>query len=138
MSLTKWLIWGRKTKSKRIKRFINWFIRRYYACEINCDTRIDESVKFPHGGLGVMINTHCIIGKNVSIFPGAKLVVTKYNGPHVKTTHRKFIVNADDVRIRACSSPSRNVGQRPSSRPFTGCAWAVTLDQAKGGRCLGC
>ena len=77
MSLTKWLIWGRNTKSKRIKGFINWFIRRYYACEINCDTRIDESVKFPHGGLGVMINTHCIIGKNVSIFPGAKLVVTK-------------------------------------------------------------
>lgn len=74
--LEKLLKIGRDSNSKVKRKFINWFIRRYYACEIDCASKISDSVKFPHNGFGVVVSPYSEIGDNVSIFPGSKLVVT--------------------------------------------------------------
>lgn len=43
--LEKLLKIGRDSNSKVKRKFINWFIRRYYACEIDCASKISDSVK---------------------------------------------------------------------------------------------
>lgn len=98
MKLTFFLRIGRKTNNKTLKKSINWFVRRYYACEIDCSTTISDTAKFPHNGFCVMINPNCVIGDNVSIFPGAKLVATK-SALNVPIVEENVIIGANATII---------------------------------------
>lgn len=78
---------GRKSKSKLYKRYINWFIKHYFCCDIKCETQIADTVVFVHGGLGCVIHPNAIIEDNVRILQGVTLGVRNLGGrlevPHI-------------------------------------------------------
>lgn len=59
-----------KSKVKAIKRFWHFYLRVVYSCDIMPNTQIGEGTRFPHRGLGVVINNNAIIGKNCIISKG--------------------------------------------------------------------
>ena len=61
LDINKLLKKGRNSKSKIYKKFINWFIRHYFSCDIKCDSKINDTVYFAHNGLGTVINEECVI-----------------------------------------------------------------------------
>ncbi len=58
---------GRKSKIKIYRKYIDWFIRHYYYCDIKCDCKISDSVIFAHNGLGTVINKNAVIYDDVII-----------------------------------------------------------------------
>ena len=49
------------------KKFIYWFCKHYFYCDIHPTDRISESVTFTHNGLGVVVNDDAVIDENVLI-----------------------------------------------------------------------
>jgi serine O-acetyltransferase len=52
-----------------LAKIIRIYIRIIYSCEIYPTCKIENSVLFPHNGLGVVIHSEAIIGKNTKILP---------------------------------------------------------------------
>ena len=74
-----------KTGIKGIARLYHFWLRTVYACDIMPTTEIGEGTRFPHNGLGVVINQDAVIGKNCVI--GKGVVIGGRNGfyvvPHI-------------------------------------------------------
>lgn len=56
-----------KSKCKLYRKFVYWFCKHYFYCDIHPNRNIHESVVFAHNGLGIVINEDVIIGENVHI-----------------------------------------------------------------------
>lgn len=56
-----------RSKSKLFNRFIYWFCKHYFYCDIHPGNNISPSVEFAHNGLGVVINEDAIIEEKVVI-----------------------------------------------------------------------
>ena len=56
-----------KNKIPFFPNLIRLINRLIFSCDIHMSTEIDESVRFSHNGLGVVINSNAIIKKNVLI-----------------------------------------------------------------------
>lgn len=54
---------AKKTKFIAKKRFLYWFMKHYFHCDIHLNDRIDNSVVFAHNALGVVINKDALIEK---------------------------------------------------------------------------
>ncbi len=59
-----------KAKIKIMKQFYHLWLRIVYSCDIMPGTKIGEGARFPHCGLGVVINNSAVIGENVTISKG--------------------------------------------------------------------
>ena len=77
MSLVGGLRRGYQSRSKTVKKFINWWTRHYYGCDIPCDLQIGSNVQFGHSGLGVVISPYSKVGNNVFFQHGVTLGATK-------------------------------------------------------------
>ena len=55
------------SKIQFIKRCIHYYLRVIYSIDIMPGTKIGEGTRFPHRGLGVVINHNAVIGKNCVI-----------------------------------------------------------------------
>lgn len=60
--------WCRNKKWHVVARFLEYFIRVVYACELHGVTKIGEGTIFVHNGLGCVIHPDAIIGKNCRIY----------------------------------------------------------------------
>lgn len=58
------------SKSKMIRRLYHFWLRTVYACDIMPQTVIGNGTRFPHNGLGVVINQDAVIGENCVIGKG--------------------------------------------------------------------
>ena len=58
---------AKKTRIPIIRKFIYWFMKHYFYCDIHPNDNIHETVKFGHNGLGIVINKNSIIKENVYI-----------------------------------------------------------------------
>ena len=56
-----------KSKNKLYKKFIYYFCKHYFYCDIHPTDTLSSNVKFAHNGLGVVINENAIIEENVLI-----------------------------------------------------------------------
>lgn len=52
------------TKIPFVSKLIHFILRIIYCCDIMPGTKIGEGTRFPHRGLGVVINQNAVIGKN--------------------------------------------------------------------------
>ena len=57
-------------KHFRIAMLYHYYLRVVYGCDIMPGTKIGDGTRFPHRGLGVVINKDCIIGSNCTIEKG--------------------------------------------------------------------
>ena len=62
-----------RSKNKFKKRFLHFYLRIIYACDIMPGTLIGEGAKFAHNGLGCVINEDVIIGQNCNIGAGVTI-----------------------------------------------------------------
>ena len=53
-----------------VKKMIHLYLRVVFGCDIMPGTQIGEGTRFPHRGLGVVINSSAVIGNNVTISKG--------------------------------------------------------------------
>lgn len=80
-------IYSRMHSSKNMiyQRWLHYFLRVMYACDIMPQTVIGKDAHFAHCGLGVVINQDVIIGDYAKI--GAHVVIGGRNGnpivPHI-------------------------------------------------------
>ena len=58
---------AKRSKTKIVQRFLYWFMKHYFHCDIHPNDKIDDSVVFAHNALGVVINKDAIIEDNVRI-----------------------------------------------------------------------
>ena len=58
---------GQKSKSKIYKKFIYWFCKHYFYCDIHPNENISGDVQFAHNALGVVINKNAILEGNIII-----------------------------------------------------------------------
>ena len=72
MSVSKCLQVGQKSKGGA-RRFIHWFMRHYYCCDIPLDTDIASDVIFQHSALGVVISKYAVVESGVTIMHGVTL-----------------------------------------------------------------
>ena len=70
-----------RSKLGIIKSILHLYLRVVYACDIMPDTNIGDGTRFPHRGLGVVINNNAIIGKNCIISKG--VVIGGRNGNRI-------------------------------------------------------
>lgn len=56
-----------KSKSKWYKKFVYWFCKHYFYCDIHPDDNIAYDVEFAHGALGVVINKNAKLDSGVTI-----------------------------------------------------------------------
>ena len=64
--------------SAAVRKFWHYWLRVVYACDIMPGLKIGDGCKFPHRGLGVVINPDCEIGRNVRI--GTNVVIGGSSG----------------------------------------------------------
>lgn len=57
-------------KCFRVAMLYHYYLRIIYGCDIMPGTKIGEGTRFPHRGLGVVINKDCTIGQNCTIEKG--------------------------------------------------------------------
>lgn len=57
-------------KNSKIAMLYHYYLRIVYGCDIMPGTKIGGSTRFPHRGLGVVINKDCTIGDNCTIESG--------------------------------------------------------------------
>ena len=57
-----------------LPKIINGFIRIIHNCAIYSETEIGKGTQFGYGGIGVVIHKHSVIGDNVYIATGAKIL----------------------------------------------------------------
>lgn len=53
-----------------VGRLLHYYLRVVFACDIMPKTKIGNGTRFPHNGLGVVINDDVIIGENCNIGKG--------------------------------------------------------------------
>lgn len=58
---------AQRSKIKFYKKFVHWFGRHYFGCDIHPNDNISNSVSFAHNALGVVINADAIVQDNVII-----------------------------------------------------------------------
>ena len=58
---------GCNSKNKLYKKFIYWFCKHYFYCDIHPNGNISPTLQLAHNGLGVVINADAKIGDNVVI-----------------------------------------------------------------------
>ena len=47
------------------KKFVHWFGKHYFCCDIHPNDNISNSVSFGHNAIGVVINENSIIHKTI-------------------------------------------------------------------------
>lgn len=62
--------WMHNSKSFVVKKVLHYYLRVVYSCDIMPQTIIGEHTRFPHAGLGVVISTDAVIGKNCVVSKG--------------------------------------------------------------------
>lgn len=70
MNIIKLYILARRLHLKKVPllpRFIKYFMRLLFSCDIPYTANIHQTVKFPHHGLGVVIGHDTIVGENTKI-----------------------------------------------------------------------
>ena len=75
---------GCNSKNGIYKRFIYWFCKRYFSCDIHPTDNIDKSVYFAHSALGVVINKNSIIDENVVIQHHVTIGRNDHGVPHIR------------------------------------------------------
>lgn len=73
-----------RSKNKYYKKFIYWFCRHYFYCDIHPTKNISETVEFAHNGLGVVINKDARIGENVLIQHHVTIGSNHRGIPHIR------------------------------------------------------
>lgn len=67
LNINRVLYFGKNSKSKICKKFIYWFCKHYFYCDIHPTDKISTTAEFAHNGLGVVVNEDATIGDNVLI-----------------------------------------------------------------------
>lgn len=91
LDINKVLRFGRKSKLKITKKATDWFIRRYFASHIYCETQMADTVFIAHGGIGTVINPSTIIEDNVYIQHRVTIGVSHLNSGAPKIRKDVFI-----------------------------------------------
>ena len=78
---------GNNSRNGIYKRFIYWFCKRYFSCDIHPTDNIDKSVYFAHSALGVVINKDSIIDENVVIQHHVTIGRNDHGVPHIRGGH---------------------------------------------------
>ncbi len=78
------LKFGRKIRSRKIRKIVDWYIRHYFSCDISCDTNIADTVCFGHGGLGVVISKAAVIEEHTFIQHRVTIgTISGKDAPHI-------------------------------------------------------
>ncbi|MDD6405634.1 MAG: serine acetyltransferase [Clostridiales bacterium] len=56
-----------KKQNNIYRKFIYWFCKHYFYCDVHPTSRLSPSVEFAHNGLGVVVNEDACIGKHVLV-----------------------------------------------------------------------
>lgn len=83
LDINKIIKFGCKSKSKLCKKFIYWFCKHYFYCDIHPNNCLSSSVNFAHNGLGTVINENAIVGKNVLIQHHVTIGANDKGIPHI-------------------------------------------------------
>ena len=75
---------GCRSKNKLYKKFVYWFCKHYFGCDIHPNDRLSLSTNFAHNGLGVVINDDAIIDKNVLIQHHVTIGTNGNGVPHIR------------------------------------------------------
>ena len=57
----------RHSKQKIYRKFVYWFVKHYFLCDIHPNMQMADTVQIAHNGLGCVINQDAVIGENVII-----------------------------------------------------------------------
>lgn len=75
---------GQNSKNGLYKKFIYWFCKHYFYCDIHPNDNIDRTVTFAHNALGCVINKDAIIDENVTIQHHVCVGKNNHGVPHVR------------------------------------------------------
>lgn len=75
---------GCRSKNKLYKKFVYWFCKHYFCCDIHPNDRLSLSANFAHNGLGVVINDDAIIDENVLIQHHVTIGTNGKGVPHIR------------------------------------------------------
>lgn len=73
-----------KSKCTIYRKFIYWFCKHYFYCDIHPTDSIAENVVFAHNGLGVVVNEDAVIDKNVLIQHHVTIGSNGKGAPHIR------------------------------------------------------
>lgn len=92
-------ICNRMNTSTRLFAMIwHYYLRIVYACDIMPETKIGGGTRFPHRGLGVVINKDCVIGENCTIGKGA-VIGGRSGNPIVPKIGNNVLIGSNAVVI---------------------------------------
>lgn len=87
-----------KCKSSFMRKLLHLFLRVVYSCDIMPGTQIGEGTRFPHRGLGVVINNNAVIGEKCVISKGV-VIGGKGGNVIVPTIGNNVMIGANAVVI---------------------------------------
>lgn len=73
-----------KRKWTIYRKFVYWFCKHYFYCDIHPTDRISENVVFAHNGLGVVVNDGAIIDENVLVQHHVTIGTNGKGVPHIR------------------------------------------------------
>ena len=82
----------------RIAMLYHYWLRVVYGCDIMPATKIGKGTRFPHRGLGVVINRDCVIGENCIIGKGV-VIGGRSNIPTVPQIGNNVLIGSNAVII---------------------------------------
>ena len=82
----------------KIAMLYHYWLRVIYGCDIMPGTKIGAGTKFPHRGLGVVINKDCVIGENCIIGKGV-VIGGRSNNPVVPQIGNNVLIGSNAVVI---------------------------------------
>ncbi len=85
-------------KRRRVAMLYHYYLRVVYGCDIMPGTKIGACTKFPHRGLGVVINRECVIGENCTIGKGV-VIGGRSGNPVVPHLGNSVLVGSNAVII---------------------------------------
>lgn len=81
LDINKIIKFGCKSKSKLCKKFIYWFCKHYFYCDIHPNNCLSSSVNFAHNGLGTVINENAVIGAGTVVTKSVPAGATVVGNP---------------------------------------------------------
>lgn len=85
-------------KHGKLAMLYHYYLRVVYGCDIMPGTKIGGGTRFPHRGLGVVINKDCVIGKNCTIGKGV-VIGGRSGNPVVPKIGDNVLVGSNAVII---------------------------------------
>jgi serine O-acetyltransferase len=103
-----------------------YYILKLLGVEIPCSVQIGENLLLEHGGFGVVVHPHTVIGSRVKLYPGVTLGRADVHLPAHASAFERIIIE-DDVLLAPGSKVLGKAGELRVARGTIVAANAVLL-----------